>query len=45
MLIIAGWVRVRIWVRAIVRVIVSVTVMVMVSNVLGLELVWGQDWG
>ena len=34
-----------IWVRVIVRVRVSVTIMVRVSNVLGLGLVWGQDWG
>ena len=29
----------------IVRVRVSVTIMDRVSNVLGLGLVWGQDWG
>ena len=38
---IAGWV--GIWVRAMVRIMVSATVRV--SKVLGLELVWGQDWG
>ena len=36
---------VRIWVRVIVRVRVTVTVMFRVSKVLGLGLVWGQDWG
>ena len=32
-------------VRVMVRAMVSVTVMVSVRKVLGLELVWSQDWG